>query len=61
MVAFIKKFDKLIYLKEDSVHITYNESQADGSSGFPISNINQTIGCDMPSSVQLINNHTSIL
>jgi len=56
MVAFIKKFDKLIYLKEDSVHITYNETQTDGASGFPISNINETIGCDMPGSVQLINN-----
>lgn len=56
MVAFIKKFDKLIYLKENSTHITYNETQADGLSGFPISNINETIGCDMPGSVQLVDN-----
>jgi len=56
MTAFVKKFDKLIYLKEDSVNITYNQTQADGSSGFPISSINDTIGCDMPGSVQLVDN-----
>ena len=55
MVAFIKKLDKLIYLKEDSVNITYNQTQTDGSSGFPISNIDETVGCDMPGSVQLVN------
>lgn len=56
MVAFIKKLDKLIYLKEDSTSVTYNQTQSDGASGFPISNINETIGCDMPGSVQLVNN-----
>lgn len=56
MTAFIKKFDKLLYLKEDSINITYNQTQADGSSGFPISSINDTIGCDMPGSVQLVDN-----
>ena len=56
MVAFIKKLDKLIYLKEDSTNITYDQTQADGSSGFPISNVNETVGCDMPGSVQLVNN-----
>jgi hypothetical protein len=55
MVAFIKKLDKLVYFKEDSTNITYNQTQADGSSGFPISNVDETIGCDMPGSVQLVN------
>jgi len=55
VVSFIKKLDKLIYLKENSTHITYNQTQTDGSSGFPISNIDDTVGCDMPNSVQLVN------
>jgi len=55
VVSFIKKLDKLIYLKENSTHITYNQTQTDGQSGFPISNIDDTVGCDMPNSVQLVN------
>jgi hypothetical protein len=55
MVAFSKKLDKLIYLKERSTHITYNQTQADGTSGFPISAIDETKGCDMPGSVQVVN------
>lgn len=56
MIAFAKKFDKLLYLKEHSLYITYDETQSDGSSGFPISSVNDTVGCDMPGSVQLVNN-----
>jgi hypothetical protein len=56
MTAFVKKYDKLIYLKTKSTHITYNQTQSDGTSGFPITPINETIGCDMPGSIQLVDN-----
>ncbi|MDP4147477.1 MAG: hypothetical protein Q8936_23915, partial [Bacillota bacterium] len=57
MVNFVQQYDKLIYLKEKSTFITYADVQSDGTTGFPISYLNSNIGCDMPGSVQVINNN----
>lgn len=56
VTAFIKKFEKFIYFKEKSTHLTYAQTESDGSDGFPITSLNANIGCDMPGSVQLIDN-----
>lgn len=54
---FIKHYNKFIILKEKSTHTTYEEKQSDGSIGFPYESINANIGCDIPYSIQLINNN----
>lgn len=51
------QYDKLIIFKEKSIHFTYAETQSDGSVGFPIKLLNSQVGCDVPGSIQLVNNN----
>lgn len=54
---FVPHYDKLVILKERSTWYTYAEQQSSGEFGFPIKRLNSQIGCDMPDTVQLINNN----
>lgn len=51
------QYDKLIIFKEKSIHFTYAETQSDGNVGFPIKLLNSQVGCDVPNSIQLVNNN----
>jgi hypothetical protein len=60
-----KQYDKLLYLKEKSIAFTtYQNPVTQGFWGasqigasFPVQWINGAVGCDMPGSVQIINNN----
>jgi hypothetical protein len=56
ITGFVNHYDKLIIFKEHSIFYTMPESQSDGSIAFPYKLINDEVGCDMPNSIQLINN-----
>ncbi|CDN44850.1 hypothetical protein [Paenibacillus sp. P22] len=65
VVACAKHYDKLVYLKERSLYFTsYSDPVTQGFWGasqigatFPLYPINSSIGCDMPGSVQIIDNN----
>lgn len=65
LVACAKHYDKLVYLKERSLYFTtYSNPVTQGFWGasqigasFPLYPINGAIGCDMPGSVQIIDNN----
>lgn len=56
ITGFVKYYAKLVIFKEDSIFsITYTYNPTSGSS-FPVQQLNAQIGCDMPQSIQIINN-----
>lgn len=65
VTACAKQYDKLLYIKEKSIGFTtYTASAIAGFPGanqvgasFPLQWINGAVGCDMPDSVQLIDNN----
>lgn len=59
VVMCAKQYDRLIYLKERSLYFTYYSSPAAAGllPSFPWFTINSAIGCDMPGSVQIIDNN----
>ncbi|OXM17319.1 hypothetical protein [Paenibacillus herberti] len=65
LIACAKHYDKLVYLKERSLYFTsYSNPVTQGFWGasqigasFPLYPINGAIGCDMPGSVQIIDNN----
>jgi len=58
ITAFGKAFSKLVILKQNSVYEKgFSWDSANSKSYFPTSEIHVGIGCDMPKSVQLINNN----
>ncbi|QHT60671.1 hypothetical protein GXP70_12450 [Paenibacillus lycopersici] len=65
LVACAKHYDKLVYLKERSLYFTtYTNPVTQGFWGasqigasFPLYPINSAVGCDMPGSVQIIDNN----
>ncbi|KJS84986.1 MAG: hypothetical protein JM58_09460 [Peptococcaceae bacterium BICA1-8] len=56
ITVFIKQYDTLIVIKERSVFSVNYQLKDDGTVSFPTKPINSEIGCDMPYTVQLINN-----
>jgi hypothetical protein len=56
LTAFISHFGLLIGLTED-LTFKIEEGSFDNQASFPVKYINTTIGCDIPGSVQLINNN----
>lgn len=59
LVACAKHYDKLVYLKERSLYFTIYSHPVGVQIGasFPLYPINGAIGCDMPGSVQIIDNN----
>jgi hypothetical protein len=65
IVKLAKQFDKLVILKKNTIWFTYYNNVANqgfwGAAGFqvnfPTAPLNSAIGCDMPGSVQIINNN----
>lgn len=59
VVMCAKQYDRLIYLKERSLFFTYYSAPAAAglTASFPWFAINAAIGCDMPGSVQIIDNN----
>ncbi|MEN6317060.1 MAG: hypothetical protein ABFD25_22735 [Clostridiaceae bacterium] len=56
ITGFAKYYAKLVIFKEDSIFsVAYTYNASTGSS-FPVQQLNAQIGCDMPGTVQIINN-----
>jgi hypothetical protein len=56
ITGFAKYYAKLVVFKEDSIFsVLYSYNPATGSS-FPVQQLNAQFGCDMPGSIQIINN-----
>lgn len=53
---FIVFHNKLIVFKEDLTAVVEASTGLDNTASFPISYLNTEIGCDIPNSIQLINN-----
>jgi hypothetical protein len=56
ITGFCNQYDKLLIFKEKSIYYTFPQSMANGDIGFPYKLINDTVGCDMPNTIQLVNN-----
>lgn len=58
ITAFAKEFNVLIVFKERSIYrITYEYSDTASVSNFPAQEVRSGIGCDIPGSIQTINNY----
>lgn len=55
VTGFIKQYDTLVVFKERSIYAVNYQLEADGAS-FPTRPLNSYVGCDMPHTIQLINN-----
>lgn len=56
LVNCCTQYDKLIMFKEKSIHVT-STTVVEGLTKFPVSLLNGSLGCDIPDSVQLIDNN----
>lgn len=57
ITGFGKQYDTLVVFKEHSIYaVTYSVSDDGSSVGFPLAPLNDSIGCDMPYTIQLVDN-----
>lgn len=56
VTGFIKRYDKLIVYKEASIYSVKYSLTSSGTATFPVEQVNASKGCDMPWTIQLIDN-----